>query len=1058
MSRDSFAEPPPHSYAKNYYPNLTGIDPAKLDQEQKCNRDWIGERCTYADKLIAIDVLASRTDDGALAFFSKLADVKHLGRAAALYEHPDGRPRCNLFITFKSPTEARKCLFNKPAQWPDGEALKLEVSKNFWDETHSHYVFKSRHEPAFPMSPPEEPRSAEGQVSAILRRTRDTTPVPEASVEATIAAPLAEDTSADATPTPSGASTPKKKKNNKSKSKSKKKDKEDLRKASLKNDMDLSIDTGEANNEMRTSLAPPVKPIEKQRSDSEQTEVRSKSEPSLVSPNDTIQTNLPVPSSARTEVQTSSEIGFSPADEIAMQLPDDTAPFRTEEEKETTAAWTPARISDISETTTTPHKSDDDPVDDSFHTATGSTADLAEKDKITTPMQTTTIDISEVPLRKQSDAGDSPVSPKTAKRVHVPQLNTRTRLASTSSTSTAKPEGLEPPQPPVSAISPAFPTPAFFTAPNTPAAPHVPCKEHESDVETSPNAVKEDVKSGAVQAKELQEEAVPQPANPSEVEEVSPTTQAPNKHKKEEAKPASEPTKRPEKAKGPAQTESFSLFGKKKENQKKPKGGKKGTLKGKPRMDSAAASEVASDFMSRVVSGASTPAIEPALQTPIEVTKKVNTKDDMKDEKKMQAGDKWDHALQTSSTKTENEIPTSSKNNKRKHRSESKVTQQAATTQDTERAMAEDLVAPPVIQQETPSKRKGLGSLLSGLFTGSKTQDKPVDDSTNKSESIFGQAKFSALKSLTGSGDLAADGTSQATSNNDADGAEAAKKKSNKNKIGRKKKKKPVADGDKEESQATQPADEPKSSPVMFRFGNKNESPFRLSIDSTTKKEDADEDAISPTTLEPPAPAPSLAADKQEDETEVGPGVDAASDATSHTDAQHDEAPSSDTIQSPTPSGGKKVPPMRTDTSNHLVEAKIPKWKTQRKRVITPRKADTPPESEAGDVESTEDPNAVTLFVRSPEEKKKTFQLLTADDYVALQGGENRPQKYYLYVGRGTREDDVSGGAVGEDGADGLENDVMRKIAEQEARRVRGRMEGMNEVEKETRFEDVTDE
>ena len=219
--------------------------------------------------------------------------------------------------------------------------------------------------------------------------------------------------------------------------------------------------------------------------------------------------------------------------------------------------------------TATPCKPDDDLVNDSFHTASGSpdssdgtatgkpsiSADTETKEAVTQEeCAMSSAEHAESEEHSESVAiptsPDSPVSPKTIKKVHIPQFPVRARLASASSSSTAKPEALEPPQSSAPSISPALPTPAYFTAPNTPAAP-----QHALKVESE--------------------------------EEVQPL---PPQSKKE---------------KGPAQTESFSLFGKKKE--KKPK--KKGTLKGKPK-DGSAASDVASDSMSRVVSGASTPSID----------------------------------------------------------------------------------------------------------------------------------------------------------------------------------------------------------------------------------------------------------------------------------------------------------------------------------------------------------------------------------------------------------------------------------------------------------------
>jgi hypothetical protein len=99
------------------------------------------------------------------------------------------------------------------------------------------------------------------------------------------------------------------------------------------------------------------------------------------------------------------------------------------------------------------------------------------------------------------------------------------------------------------------------------------------------------------------------PPTPMATYHTAPTTPAPvptpmSDHSVSTGGPPSQ-SKAPAK-KGPSQTESFSMFGKKQQKQKKPAKGKGGTLKGKP-LDFANVSDYASGTASKDVSGTVTP-------------------------------------------------------------------------------------------------------------------------------------------------------------------------------------------------------------------------------------------------------------------------------------------------------------------------------------------------------------------------------------------------------------------------------------------------------------------
>ena len=81
------------------------IDPAKLEKKQKCSQHEIGPDCTYANKLIAINVPAELGDDEYLQFFNRLGQVQELNRTNAGGWQDRRSSHCHLFITFRNAAE-----------------------------------------------------------------------------------------------------------------------------------------------------------------------------------------------------------------------------------------------------------------------------------------------------------------------------------------------------------------------------------------------------------------------------------------------------------------------------------------------------------------------------------------------------------------------------------------------------------------------------------------------------------------------------------------------------------------------------------------------------------------------------------------------------------------------------------------------------------------------------------------------------------------------------------------------------------------------------------------
>lgn len=722
-------------------PNLP--DPEQMTREECCGQDWIGSDCVYADTLVLFNVPMSMEDDHITAFMSQFGQVYPVRRNVA-------KTHQMVFANFKSVAGARNCILNRPDHWPDGSPFRVQVSKHFWDPTHSKYIFRGR-SAGGAGNPSEAQKNLNAPSHSILARPEADTSSNQGKGNDQPAVEMQH--SGQTTPTLSTASTPKKTKKKPKSSKTKnhrQKDEEDLRKASqsLKLEQHLRAQGDD--------VTPVVKPMEGQKAAEERPASAVDKKKHL----DSDMSLLPNPQrslSVQTEHETSSEPAFTPTDRIEARLPvtishdsDNLAPvvvatsqalasgnvadkdvqdpasapptaapvlksdnaddvpreelFREAQKTKNETATKAAVDPDVSFTTTdeaktsTPIKRDDTMIDDSFHTASGSpdTIKPNREDKVDAVLNSTasgTIyveDFSASPVEHEekhqadADIGNVPAPPTPVSSSDGSEKARTPQPPAISTNFPPKADTLEVPQHVSPGAGSAMPTPhtAYFTAPNTPAVAQESPKEDKGKAKLTPlNKLNQSEPPRA-------ESAAPASKNK---ENVAPSTSAQKKPEK------------PEKPKGPAQTESLSLFGKKREKEKKPKAVKQATLKGKPKgFDANGTVDGGAGNASRAASITAQPKAT-------EATEATSTK----------GGEE----MSRTDSKMSNTLK---KRNKKKKETD--------TAQDTGKATLEELAArhEPSQGQASPTKRRGITERISEFFRGGQPSTSPEKTAESK--------------------------------------------------------------------------------------------------------------------------------------------------------------------------------------------------------------------------------------------------------------------------------------------------------------------------------------
>ena len=1009
---DEAFSPPMHLQTPKKPGHLQPSTPQDLSPEKSCGRNHIGAKCTYAIKLVVFNVPAKLTAEQIQGFFNQFAQVASVNvRPEVYYERQLVR------LYFKNPVQARQCLLNKPARWLDGEELRVEVAKEYWDPMHKNYCPPSYHN----LGPEASAQATyDSPALVVFHRSADTTPTPRGHRLEEAAGDR--EGSRDTTPTPSGASTPKKGKNkNKNKrnmSGYKKNRERELLRTSLEpvsekenaHSDTASVVTavnlrqgakGEVPTGAGESLMVDTSALQKDGAGLDQKEKQTASKSSFTTTDD-LEAWLPPPlreteatdpqdaleetdiqdspkdakssSPEQTETHASSEPTLLPKDKVEIQLPAKTQgnsePFRKDEKAEDKAQGTSAGGSEESgepvKEAETPSKSDEERLDDSFHTASGSPdsdKSTGDRDNISSGEAKA---VSSTSLKEESSssqpgpgindaaqanagvipASSTPVSltsvsstpappEKDSKKVHVTQLPSKPTVATAPSALEKKSDTSGTKQRSISGAGAVPPTPAFSTAPNTPFVPQEIQKSYEVAMSL------------------------------------------PSSKKIEKAEKIEEPEKieKAEKSKGPAQTESLSLFGKKRE--KKPKPAKKGTVKGRPKTDGSYGSEVTSESTSRVASGAATPVPEPYFQTamgPPDV--RTGDEDTSRSDSKI---------LETS----ENELKVEAKS---------------------ETNTAEEVARTSLSQQVTPSKARGtLSHIFSGLFgagqpsasndarsdeavssnpslTDTKAQPRPQEtttkplsstcgetDSAGKSSECAGcepkpevsgaevrETQESDITSETGSLAPEAEdgaevevglGISNAAAESIAGGDPKPKKEHNNKRKGKRGKHKSDV-GSVDISEEASPAPRPPARPEIFRF----------------------------TAGETPSPTHNR---------------DDRSDASSYTLGR--DTPTSDGQSAVVSTSGRKLPTKSAD-AGHLVVGKSPTWK-QKKRVASPKTSENT-------TAIVDEQGNIIYYLEENDGSETSAQDSVSGRLVdSPPVGNGQPKRLFVYIGHGKRDD-----------------------------------------------------
>ncbi|KAK5175250.1 uncharacterized protein LTR77_000387 [Saxophila tyrrhenica] len=459
--------------------------------------------------------------------------------------------------------------------------------------------------------------------------------------------------------------------------------------------------------------------------------------------------------------------------------------------------------------------------------------------------------------------------------------------------------------------------------------------------------------------------------------------------------------KKAEKPKGPAQTESLSLFGKKKE--KKPKAPKKGTLKGKPSSISQHSTGVTEAVSDRAVSGSSTPAL-PARETAKAVA-----------DGNQSAAEKVEPAVPTKATKA----------TKASKSDEIKVPKATDAPGSSAHASVE----------ETPSKRKGnkIGNIFSSFFGGGAQSQAPAQDVT----SIQSTAPNASLTDVT---DQAHPPRSETRQSEDVPPASTG--------------------GDEEEARGTGQSEEEveaASDPTRLSSPTANTANYVLVGGSDAQDDSAEvglgishtsahsQETDSPKSKKKKKKKPkktqhTAATDSAQGSTKEpevsGPADEAtatmfrfvSNEATSMTPTDDASQVSDSTLAQDTPPSASKSPAasalarvraLANSSNGHLVQSKQPAWKNK-KRVPRPSEAVVEEEDE-------EERHVLTVIQQGSDTSE---EVSTNGDATPSSEGGTKGQKLLLYIGPGRRRDMKDG-----DGELPTTKDGLRPLAEEELKR-----------------------
>ncbi|KAF7191364.1 hypothetical protein HII31_07387 [Pseudocercospora fuligena] len=510
-----------------------------------CTKNQIGEKCVYVNKLIVFDVPRDMPEQVIVSFFANFGPVYSVARQGTpptikgyKYEKP------LVYVNFAQDNKsqgARACLQPRPAPWGP---LRAEVPREYWDSQHDRYSQRDaagneinpRHalnrfqHGRLPSTTDQSHYPSHFHLPAGSERTLATGPQPDVTTEHAGPQPLqshkttngSDDASEDTTPTASGAATPNRKKGKKNKNKNKK---VGLYQESLNQAF-------EANALKNDSLPDVARDNKVSDGGDKDAAVDSKYNDTPMQPTPT-QTESPEPKNAQPETN---------AQGVAEALPESNEPVdSTPEAAETTVDTS---TSSIPSSTTLDHehespseqpdlaskdvKAEDEQGDDSFVTASGTPVEVKEE-----PIET--VSPVEIPVSL-----DKPVS--------IPEQGFANKVVEPSAAVALTPDDSILSQKEVKKA----PIPQALSKTKSQPAVVVPKP-------SSSKAVSE--QSESVLNEAVSAEAKVTPDRPGGLALSS--SKAPDLQAVTDAEPQSSQAKKVPKVKGAAETESYSIFGKK---------------------------------------------------------------------------------------------------------------------------------------------------------------------------------------------------------------------------------------------------------------------------------------------------------------------------------------------------------------------------------------------------------------------------------------------------------------------------------------------------------------
>lgn len=371
-----------------------------------CTAKSVSETCQDVPKLIVFNVPTTIDMDDARSYFSRVGTVLSLSDPIESNNNgnlpPGVPPKHHMWLQYADADGSRQCLANNGAQWPGGHLL-LEVAKNHWDPNYVPkyrmqqrplHSFNAQPVTALPPRPMHELPSQQmsgGQREGYSDNRNLNAPDPGMAGSANAPNAIM---SNEATPTTSGVSTPNKKGKNKYKNRKKKKE--------LGSSDGSSTPTKEESE--AEQLAVKAERVE---------DVKSgpSSQSSLEGQDTKAEEDTPLvldPSSSRNEDANVEVVDEAPSKAVDIDevpsAPPATEPVTTPAQEQPTSPKVAANETVVDQMSAT-SKQDEDQNEDSFHTASGSPGAEIDEGDATTPI---------APVAREQDTGIEEVTASTS--------------------------------------------------------------------------------------------------------------------------------------------------------------------------------------------------------------------------------------------------------------------------------------------------------------------------------------------------------------------------------------------------------------------------------------------------------------------------------------------------------------------------------------------------------------------------------------------------------------------------------------------------------------------